>query len=251
MTQERPRLILGYPNLPKYYYAMRPTYTILFVLFLIPFSAIGNKRACDYVGSNLGYIKSQTQQAIKAEDINFSRYYAYKALNAIEKSRTQFEACGCDYALKSIDEGLENLKKATRIGSLKGAKILLKRALESTYGSLEALEKHDELHVSLYASDLLAMNTKTAAEEKLARKMPKEKDLHNMIDKALVNFKNSLDEVVKNVNCREAYDFASKIYAHCSQELLRKDLTPGKKYYNFRTKEITENALRRLESCGK
>ena len=229
---------------------MRSTFTILFVLFLYPFSAFGNQKACDYVGSNLGYIKSQTQKAIDADDLNFTRYYAYKALNAIEKSKTQFDACGCDYAMKSINESLDNLKKATRIGSIKGARILLKRALEGTFGSLEALEKHDELHVSLYASDVLAMNTQSAIEEKLARKMPAEKDLHSQIDKALVNFKNSLDEVVRSVNCREAYDFAQRIYAHCSQELLRKDLTPGKKYYNYRTKEITENALRKLEACG-
>jgi len=229
---------------------MRSTFTILFVLSLFPFSAFGNQKACDYVGSNLDYIQSQTQKAIDADDLNFTRYYAYKALNAIEKSKTQFNACGCDYALKSINEGLDNLKKATRIGSIKGARILLKRALESTYGSLEALEKHDELHVSLYASDVLAMNTQSAIEEKLARRMPAEKDLHSQIDKALVNFKNSLDEVVRSVNCREAFDFAQRIHAHCSQELLRKDLTPGKKYYNYRTKEITENALRKLEACG-
>ena len=229
---------------------MRSTFTILFVLFLFPLAVFANKKACDYIGSNLGYIKLQTQKAIDADDLNFSRYYAYKALNAIEKSKSQFDACGCDYALKSINESLENLKKATRIGSIKGARILLKRALESTYGSLEALEKHDELHVSLYASDVLAMNTRSSLEEKLARKMPSEENLHSQIDKALVNFKNSLDEVVRSVNCREAYDFTQRIYAHCSQELLRKDLTPGKKYYNYRTKEITENALRKLETCG-
>lgn len=229
---------------------MRSTFTILFVLFFLPFSAFGNKKACDYVGSNLDYIQSQTKKAIEAEDLNFTRYYAYKALNAIEKSKSQFDDCGCDYALKSINEGLDNLKKATRIGSIKGARILLKRALESMYGSLEALEKHDELHVSLYASDVLAMNTRSAMEEKLARQMPGEKDLHQQIDNALVNFKNSLDEVVQSVNCQEAYEFAQRIHAHCSQELLRKDLTPGKKYYNYRTKEITEDALRKLEACG-
>lgn len=229
---------------------MRSTFTILFVLYLFPYSALSNQKACDYVGSNLDYIQSQTRKAIDADDLNFTRYYAYKALNAIEKSKTQFNACGCDYALKNINEGLNNLKKATRIGSIKGARILLKRALESTYGSLEALEKHDELHVSLYASDVLAMNTRSAMEEKLARKMPAKKDLHSQIDKALINFKNSLDEVVRSVNCQEAYDFAQRIHTHCSKELLRKDLTPGKKYYNYRTKEITENALRKLEACG-
>lgn len=229
---------------------MRQLYAFIAVSIWFTASSFTDKRACDYAGSNLDFVKSQTQLAMKAESPNMSRYFAYKALNAIEKSKTQFEACGCDYAIKSIDEGLNNLKQATKVSSINGTRILLKRALENTMGSIEALENHDELHVSSYASDVLESNTVDAMEEKLRRKMPGDKELHRRIDAALVNFENSLNEVVLSVDCKEAYDFATRIYNHCEQELFKKDLTPAKKYYNFKTKEITANALERLKGCS-
>jgi len=228
---------------------MKTHYAILCILVFCTLSSFAYNKACDYAGSNIGYIKTQTQKAINAEDLNTSRFFAYRALNAIEKSKKQFEACGCDYAVKSIYEGLDNLKKATRVASLNGTKILLKRALESALGSLEALEEHDELHGSQYASDVLTMNTKTSEKEKLRLVMPVGKVLERKIDRSLVNFQNSLDKVVNFVDCKEAYAFARKIYDRCEQELLKPELTEAKKYYNLRTKEITAGALQKLEGC--
>lgn len=208
-----------------------------------------NNKACDYAGSNIGYIKTQTQMAIEAKDLNTSRYFAYKALNAIEKSRKQFEACNCDYANKNIFESLDNLKKATRVSSLDGTKIFLKRALDNTMGSLDALEKHEELHGSKYASDVLAVNTMTSEKEKLAMKQPEGPALRRQIDQSLTDYKTSLDEVVQTVDCKDAYAFAHRIYRHCEEELLKPGLTEAKKYYNLRTKEITGEALNKLKRC--
>jgi hypothetical protein len=222
---------------------------LLCILCVCTLSANTANTACEYAGSNISYIKSQTQKAISAEDLNSSRYYAYKALNAIEKSRKQFEACSCDYAIKNIFESLDNLKKATRVSSLNGARILLKRALDNTFGSLEALEKHEELHGSRYASDVLAMNTVASEKQKMAMKKPEGEALRKQIDESLKSYKTSLDEVVRSVECRDAYTFAHRIYRHCEQELLKPDLTEAKKYYNLRTKQITSEALDKLKKC--
>lgn len=230
---------------------MKVLCAILMFLVLFSMSSFDMSKACEYAGSNIGYIKSQTERALAAEDINTSRFFAYKALNAIEKSKEQIEACGCDYAKESIYEGLDNLKKATRVSSLNGAKILLTRALDNSAGSLEAIRDHDEHLGSLYANDMLVMNTKTAEKEKLSMIMPVGKELERKIDQSLVNYQNSLDEVVNSVECKEAYEFASKIYEHCEKELLKPGLTEAKKYYNLRTKQITEIALDKLKDCNK
>lgn len=225
----------------------------LFAFFLclnISSYAIAGSKACDYAGSNLGFVKSQTEKAIAAEDLNQSRYHAYKALNAIEKSREQLDECGCEYASKSILEGLDNLKKATRASSLQGTRIFLGRALDSTMGSIDALEQHDELHKSAYASDVLALNTKSSEEEKFRSIKPTGKALEDKIDQFLVDYKNSLDRVVKSLDCKEAYAYASKVYDHCEQQLLNAKLTEAKKYYNLKTKEITAEALEELEGCS-
>lgn len=230
---------------------MKVLCTVLMFLVLFSMSSFDMSKACEYAGSNIGYINSQTERALAAEDINTSRFFAYKALKAIEKSKEQIEACGCDYAKESIYEGLDNLKKATRVSSLNSAKILLTRALDNSEGSLEALRDHDEHQGGLYANDMLVMNTKTAEKEKLSMVMPVGKELERKIDQSLVNYQNSLDDVVNSVECKEAYEFASKIYQHCEQELLKPGLTEAKKYYNLRTKQITANALDKLKDCNK
>lgn len=198
----------------------------------------------------MGFVKSQTEKAMAAKDLNQSRYYAYKALNAIEKTREQLIECGCEYASKSILEGLDNLKKATRVSSLQGTRIFLSRALDNTMGSIDALEQHDELHQSAYASDVLALNTKSSEEEKLKSIKPTGKALENKIDQFLLDYKNSLERVVKSLDCKEAYAYARKVYEHCEQQLLNAKLTEAKKYYNLRTKEITAEALGELKNCS-
>jgi hypothetical protein len=223
------------------------------LVFLITFfySALlyGSENACDYAGSNLDFVKTQTERAIEAENLNQSRYFAYKALNAIEKSKQQLEDCGCEYAYKSILESLDNLKKATRVNSLTGTRILLNRALDNTMGSLDALEQHDELHKSRYASDVLAMNTKADNDRKLNAIRPAGLALEKKIDQFLEAYRASLDKVVQSVNCKEAYAYARKVYENCEEQLLNANLTEGKKYYNLKTKEITAEALKELEVC--
>ena len=224
-----------------------PLAFIVLILYSLTLSA--SSKACEYAGSNIGFVKSQTEKALAAEDLNKSRYYAYKALNAIEKSRQQLEECGCEYAKKSILESLDNLKRATRVSSLRGTRILLNRALENTLGSLEALEQHEELHRSQYASDVLALNTKASEEDRLKLKQPTGPALEKKIDQFLEAYRNSLDNLVKSLDCKEANAYAKKVYEHCEQQLLSGKLTEAKKYYNLRTQQITAEALKELENC--
>ncbi len=227
---------------------MKTSYYVLCVLALGALSSFNTNKACEYVGSNIGYVKTQTQKALDATEINAARFHAYKALNAIEKSKNQLNSCGCDYAKKNIYEGLDNLKMATRATTLNSTKLLLERALDNTEGSLEALDEH-ELHDSRYASDVLAMNTITSEKEKIAMKSPEGDQLHKKIDKTLLNYEKSLNDVINSVECKEAYAFALNIYQHCEKEILKDNLTEAKMYYNLKTKAITKKALQKLEDC--
>ena len=151
---------------------------LLWFSLLLVFSSFEiNSNACQYAGSNIGFVRTQTQKALDAEDINTSRFFAYKALNAIVKSKKQFDACGCEAATKSIHKGLDNLKLATRVASLEGTRILLHRALENTLVSLDELDEHELMHNSEYSNDLLALNTTAATKEKLSMKQPQGKAL--------------------------------------------------------------------------
>jgi len=217
-----------------------------FAMFI--FSFFKNNKACEYAGSNIGYIQSQTKKAIATEDINMSKYFAYKALNAIAKSKSQLADCGCVHATELINESSTNLTNATKATSLPSAKLLLKKALDNAAGSLEALDEHDS-HDSRYNNDVLAMNTKTSIAEKNSQKILDNKTLESKVDLVLEKFKESLDKVVATVDCKEALAFTQNVYNISEQELLKPDLSEGKKYYNLKTKEIAAKALERLGDC--
>lgn len=227
---------------------MKSHNSISIVVLVFLFSSFNVYKACEYAGSNINFAKKQTEKALAVEDVNLAHYHAYKALNAIEKSKDQLKECGCDYAAESIADGLKNLKFATKATSLSGTRILLNKALENTLGGLESLQEH-ELHNSRYASNVLVMNTIVTNNEKAVFEKPEKSELENTIDTSLERYRESLDKIVTSVNCKEARAFAENIYLHCEQQLLRPNLTEGKKYYNFRTKEITQKALEKLGQC--
>ena len=206
--------------------------------------------ACLDAGSLIGFIENHVQNALKAEDLNLSRYHAYKALNTLEKSREQMQACGCEYANKHLEQGLENLKMATRVSSLEGTYILLRRALENARAGRDALEEHDASHDGPYDNDVLSMNTADSSPPSGPSRPETEAQLRERIDLSLKSYENSLQEVVEGVPCREALTFVERIYAHCERQLLRDDLTPAKRYYNLRTKDLTETALEQLRGCN-
>ncbi len=221
-------------------------------LSLFPVLPAGDmSNACDYASSNISYIKTQTLNAINAQKLNMAHYYSFKALNAIEKSKQQFRECGCEYAQQSIEEGENNLKKAVRVTSLLSSRMLLEKAMENAQGSLEALQDHEEIHKSEYGTDMLAMNTNDL-KTPLKRFQPTQgKILESKIDSSLISFQNSLNKVVSTVECREAQDYVKQIFERCELELLKTNLTEGKRYYNLRTKQIAGKALEALSvSCS-
>ncbi len=220
------------------------TYLWLSFLPLPAVSVVSN--ACDYAGSNISYIRTQTQKALEAEKLNMVHYYAYKALNAIDKSKQQFKDCGCEYAQQSIEEGENNLRKAIKVTSLLSSRMLLEKALEDTQGSLEALQDHTEIHTSEYGNNMLAMNTTDATKPSPKFQPTIGKKLEAKIDSSLLSFQNSLSKVVRTVKCEEAQVFVMGIYERCELELLKENLTEGKRYYNLRTKEIAAKALQEL-----
>ncbi len=211
-------------------------------------SSFKTSTACEYAGSNINFVKTQTEKALAEDNINQARYYTYKAVNAIEKSKNQLADCGCQDATLNIIDGLENLKKATRTSTINATRLLLNRALENILGGLEAMENHG-MHGTKYSDNVLVMNTVANANANLTMKLPEDAVLHKKIDQSLENYRKSLNTILLNVNCKEAKAFANRVFTNCEAELLKPNLTEGKKYYNLRTKEITAEALEKLGAC--
>ena len=228
---------------------MKTRYFVFYGLLFILFSSFEISEECEYAGSNMGYVKTQTQKAIVATNVNESHFQAYKALNALEKSKKQVEECGCTDAFDFMKDALESLKMATRATSLDATRILLNRSLENTLASLQAMEDHDE-HGGPYGTDVLALNTIDAEEVDTSVEIIGSKELKQKIDLSLTKYEASLQTVIETVDCNEALAFANRIYSHCEEQLLKENLSEGKKYYNLKTKEITSKALKELGNCS-
>ena len=199
----------------------------------------------------IGFVKEQTERSLDEKDLSLVRYHAFNALNAIERSRAQLQACGCDYARKNLLESLENLKLSTRVSTLEATRIPLSRAMEYTAAALEALQQHPITHGRSNGQDPKAAVNTSFRQAQARRVFEEERILETKIEEALQNYERSLKNVVEGVPCREAVVFIRRIYTHSKNQLLREDQTPARRFYNLRTKEIAENALDRLRECNR
>lgn len=229
---------------------MKTRYLVLSLLAITLFSSFKTSDACEYAGSNIGYVKTQTQAAIDDNDLNKAKFLTYKAIRAIYKLKGQLDECGCEQAVIKLEESQYHLIKVTKATSIQEAKVLLVEAYNKTVASLDAIEKH-HLHKNSEIGTDLAIN-KFENREKIDLSIPHldKEVLHVMIDDSLIPFEVSLEKVVATVNCKDARAFAERIFQICEQELLKPNLSEGKKYYNLRTQEITGDALKNLGDCG-
>lgn len=221
---------------------------VLYLSIFTHFSSFSIAQACAYAGSNITFVETETEKALAEKDLQLMRFHIYRALGAISKSDKPLGKCGCGDATERISEASAILKKAARTTSIGGTRVLLEKALQNTQEGLEALNNHGS-HDSDYGTDDLQFNTTGMQANKKPIIQPDDNLLRHKIDSALTQYRASLDEVVRTVNCKEALAYATRIYEHCEQQLLCPELSEGKKYYNLRTKEITAEALEILGDC--
>ncbi|MEX0272834.1 MAG: hypothetical protein AB3N16_00475, partial [Flavobacteriaceae bacterium] len=206
---------------------MKHYHFMLFLSIPLLWAFSGARKACEYAGSNIQFAKEQTELALGEDNINKAKYFAYKALNAIENTKGQLRECGCEKAEFSFIKSLENLKQATRSKELNKAKKLIWEALSFAEEGIEALQAYKD-------GNVVPEKTHTTSKER-----SKTYFLHTEIDKSLEAYKKSLDEIVRSVDCGGALEFAERVYNHSEKQLLKPNLSEGKRYYNLRVKEIT------------
>lgn len=228
---------------------MKKTTYIFCAFAMLILSSFSSSLDCEYANSNIGFAKAQINEALQSQDINKARYFTYKALNALEKSKGQLNQCGCTIAKKNMAENLDILVLATKSTTLKGTKTYLDKSIELTDNTLMVLESHDT-HNSNYANDKLSINSITTEDKTKVSFNGKTLKLYKTIDVSLEKYRKSLEKVVNTVNCKDAKAFAQRIFNECETQLLKPNLTEGSKYYNLRTKEITQNALAKIGNCG-
>ncbi|WP_300022279.1 hypothetical protein [uncultured Maribacter sp.] len=228
---------------------MKKNFFFFCAIALLSLSSFGKNVECEYANSNMGYAKSQIDAALLTQDINQARFYAYRALGALEKSKNQLNICGCKLAKESMLENMEVLSLATKSTTLEGTLSYLNKSIELTNNTILVLESH-ETHESAYDNESLSINTNASANNSSSKKITKKKDLFKTIDTSLEKYRISLNKVVESVNCKDATAFATRIFDECEAQLLKPNISEGSKYYNLRTKEITQKALNKIGNCN-
>ncbi|WP_299162035.1 hypothetical protein [uncultured Eudoraea sp.] len=89
---------------------MKPEFLLSFVFMTATLFASAK---CDNTYSSASYALNHTKKSISSKNFDHQKYYAYKALEALEKVKNQIEVCGCDKAMDPILDGIENLEKAS------------------------------------------------------------------------------------------------------------------------------------------
>ena len=222
---------------------------VLGFLALLAMASFTTINACAFANQHTEFIKNQTQLAIKASDFEKAKYYAYKALKGINKTKNNFKNCGCEDALENIYQAEQSLKEATKANSFKNSKAFLEVALKSTLSSINALDEFENNNQSEYGDDLLVLNTKQVLNDQGGVLLPKSKQLQETMDNSLIEFENSLENILQHVECADAFNFISKIHDKTKNKLNQGSLSEAKSYYHNRVKEITYDALLRLEGC--
>ncbi|SDQ56613.1 hypothetical protein [Flagellimonas zhangzhouensis] len=220
------------------------------VSLLIMTSAFKTPQACTYASSNLDFIKTEIEKAVSSKDINIAKYHAYKALNSIEKTRNNFLDCGCDGTIESLEKTLSHLKIATKSDNLRSSKTDLHIALENVLIGEKVLRIFEEETTSSYGTNILVMNTKQALETENSILLTQGNAIEKQVHNCLLSFETSLDKVVTDVDCPDAQRFITNIYEESRLILLNTELSPHKKEYHQRVKELSENALNRLKKCN-
>ena len=222
---------------------------VIGILGLLLMASFTTYNACEFANSNTVYIKEQTLLAYKANEIKMVKYHAYRALTSIERSKNNFKDCGCDTASKSIDRTKINLKNATKTSSIYDAKAFVDIALKNTDIGLYALENFGQ-DVPIDSDKLLALYTTPSnlIDDDIVNL--EGNTLSEKIENSTAKFKISLDEMIKINDCAVSLDYLMKTHKLSLNKSLDKTISPGKRHYHKRIKEITSDAIEKMGDCN-
>lgn len=144
--------------------------TIFLWSLLICFSANAFQTDCDNAHSSASYVIFHTNKSLKANNFDHQRYYAERAIEALEKTQGFVENCGCEKAKVNIDLGLESLKKGADPDDWDKGRYYTKKAYAEVQNLIVAIEECNSGTVTSSYSDTAYLqgaseNNETLAEE--------------------------------------------------------------------------------------
>lgn len=112
---------------------------------------------CDNTYTSASYALNHAKKSFSSKNFDHQKYYAYKALEALEKAKKLIDICGCDKAVDPILDGIENLEKASDPKDFEMGRYYTKRAFADIQDLINQLDIYtqdnlntiDNLNVSI------------------------------------------------------------------------------------------------------
>lgn len=102
---------------------------------------------CDNTYSSASYALNHTKKSMSAKNFDHQKYYAYKALEALEKAKKLIESCGCNKAIDPILNGIDNLEKAADPKDFDMGRYYTKKAFGDIKDLIEELDVYTQSSV--------------------------------------------------------------------------------------------------------
>jgi hypothetical protein len=155
---------------------------------------------CDNTYTSASYALNHAKKSISSKNFDHQKYYAYKALEALEKARKLIEMCGCDKAVDPILDGIENLEKASDPKDFEMGRYYTKKAFGDiqnlinqldiyTQGGLDTIdESNDSIDTESADKKLLIKELSEIKNQQLilARKQEMLEERKKVIEKQLI-----------------------------------------------------------------
>ncbi len=174
---------------------MNPKLFFILLALISCFSFNTTTIDCADAYTSASYTLSHSKKAFDAYNFDHQKYYAGRALEALEKTQELVKECGCDKAIEPIEIGIETLEEAADPTDWKMGRYYSKKAIADTYKILESLDICSmDGESSASSDDNISDDTITETERP-----------DNEVDQELREFANSAqDEIVKlNEKIRE------------------------------------------------
>ncbi|MGB5205877.1 hypothetical protein [Eudoraea sp.] len=147
---------------------MKPKFLLSFVFMTATLFASAK---CDNTYSSASYALNHTKKSISSKNFDHQKYYAYKALEALEKVKNQIELCGCAKAMDPILDGIENLEKASDPKDFEMGRYYTKKAFGDIQDLINQLDIYTQDNINIIDNSNVSMDTETIEKKLLAKEL--------------------------------------------------------------------------------
>ena len=235
----------------------------IFLLSLCFLNTAFAQTSCSEANSDMNYAYSHVKSAYDSNNISDLKYFAYRSLEAMNRTVPILKDCGCQPTLDIIERGIDLLTKVDPAESWEDGRFYVKRARELAREGIGSLDQCNQITVE--EEELLTLEMEQSAlkqkqqelerqqqalQQRLQAQQQKEQIVQKEIlmtsyDSALSSNLKSYNEALKNCDCNSQLE---KPEINNEDVIIMEDKAI-KEYYVDAIKALTSRYIIKLESC--